>query len=322
MTTISRHLNGSIVLPQETVKRIDDAILALDYHPNPHARRLSLGRSETIGLVLPEIANPFFARLAGAVEEAADAEGLGLVLCATLNRQGRELDYLARLGRDGVDGLIFVTNHPDDGSLARSIETIPGAVLLDEDVPGTVAPKIFCDNEAGGYLAGQALLAAGHRRIGCIGGLAGMTSMDGRWQGLCRAVRECGPEAAITFSTNGPYSVAEGRRAARLFLAAAEPPSALFVCSEEAALGVLEGLRDADIDVPGDVSLIAFDDVGPLHLLTPPLTAIRQPIEAMGRRAVEAIVTKIGPGIELMPVELIVRQSVAPPPSANRKLKG
>ena len=227
MTTISRHLNGSIVLPKETIKKIDDAILALDYHPNPHARRLSLGRSETIGLVVPEIANPFFARLAGAVEEAADAQGLALVLCATLNRQGRELDYLARLGRDGVDGLIFVTNHPDDGSLARSIESIPGAVLLDEDVPGTVAPKIFCDNEAGGYLAGQALLAAGHRRLGCIGGLKGMTSMDGRWQGLRRAVREAGPGAAIVFSTNGPYSLDEGRRAARLFLAAAERPSGI-----------------------------------------------------------------------------------------------
>ncbi|HUA76943.1 MAG TPA: LacI family DNA-binding transcriptional regulator, partial [Acetobacteraceae bacterium] len=141
---VSRYLNGTLTLTRETAERIERAVRRLDYRPNPHARRLSLGRSETIGLVLPDIANPFFARLAAAIEEAADRARLGLVLSATLNRQGRELDYIERMRSNHVDGLIFVTNHTDDGTLRRALNAAPGVILIDEDVPGAAVPKVFC----------------------------------------------------------------------------------------------------------------------------------------------------------------------------------
>ena len=116
VTTVSRLLNGSLALPDETRKRIEDAIRKLNYRPNPHARRLSRGRSDAIGLVVPDIANPFFATLVAAVEEEADRSGLAVSLFATLNRSDREVAYLELIERKHVDGLIFVTNHADDGN--------------------------------------------------------------------------------------------------------------------------------------------------------------------------------------------------------------
>jgi LacI family transcriptional regulator len=130
--TVSRYLNGSLVLPKETAARIDAAIAALNYRPNPHARSLSRGKSDTIGLVIPDIANPFFARLAAAVEKYADAAGIALMLCSTLNRPERELDYVERLRRNYVDGLLFTTNHQDEnGALAAAINASANIVVMD-----------------------------------------------------------------------------------------------------------------------------------------------------------------------------------------------
>jgi LacI family transcriptional regulator len=324
VTAVSRYLNGRIVLPPETAARIDAATAALDYAPNPHARSLSRGRSETIGLVIPDIANPFFARLAGAVEEAADARGLGVVLCATLNRAGRELDYIERLRRSHVDGLLFVTNHLDGGALAQAINLAGRIVVVDEDVPGTDAPKIFCDNDRGGHLAARHLVEAGHRRVAFLGGPTGMTSTVGRHGGFRRTLAEAG--AACVVETFGDHLVETGRAAARRFLAQPDGATAAFASSDEILIGFLEVMRAAGVRVPGDLSIVAFDDVSPLGLFDPPITAVRQPVAAMGARAVERLAGLVEgapepPSVELLPVELVVRASVAPPaarPQARR----
>ena len=315
---VSRYLNGSLSLPRDTAQQIDRAVRRLNYRPNPHARRLSLGRSETIGLVLPDIANPFFARLAAAIEEAADRAGFGLVLSATLNRQGRELDYIERMRRNHVDGLIFVTNHADDGTLRRALNAGPGVVLVDEDVPGARVPKVFCDNEEGGFLAGRHLLAAGHRRIGFIGGPPGLMSTRERRAGLARAVAGM-PDAAVVFESFGPYTVGEGARAGAALLGGSKPrPSAIFAASDELVLGLLPVLRQAGLGVPGEISILGFDDIGPLHLLDPPVSAIRQPVAAIGERALALLAASPvdPPPSERLAVALIARGSVAAPPAS------
>src|SRR5260370_42087367 len=156
VATVSRHVNGRIQLPETTAKRIERAIEELGYHPNPHARSLSRGRSDTIGLVIPDIANPYFALLAAAAERPADRHGPGLLLCVTLNQRSREKEYLQRLGRNHLDGLIFVTNHPAEVcSLDCMISQASRRVrILDGDVEGARGPKIFCGNDQGGDLRG------------------------------------------------------------------------------------------------------------------------------------------------------------------------
>jgi len=197
--------------------------------PTRHARSLSRGRSDTIGLVIPDIANPYFAVLAAAAERAADRHGLALVLCVTLNQRAREHEYLQRLGRNHLDGLIFITNHPDDGSLAGPINKANRrVVILDEDVEGARGPKIFSDNEQGGYLAGRHLVEAGHRRIAFFGGPEQMMSTQARLAGCRRAFAEAPSPAEIAPLLFGGYSVAEGRRAAEELMRRKDAATAVF----------------------------------------------------------------------------------------------
>ena len=318
VTTVSRFLNGSLDLPDRTRTAVEAAILAMNYLPNPHARRLSRGRSDTIGLVIPDIATPFFATLVAAVEAEADRRGLGLTLHATLNRRERELSYVQAVRRNQVDGLIFVTNHPDEGPLAAAINASGQVVILDEDVAGTSVPKLFCDNDQGGYLAGRHLAEAGHRRVLFIGGVDAMLSGTRRFAGFRRAMMEVWGTDAQIERYEGEYLAEFGRVAAQRMLATESKPTAVFTTSDEITIGVLEILSASGIRVPQDLSLVGFDDVGPLHLFAPAVTAVRQPVRAMGIRALALLLDtdwtdpeKL-PSEELLPVTLITRNSVAP----------
>lgn len=151
--TLSRYMNNSIVLPQDTIDRIETAIRELDYRGNSLARRLSKGGSETFGLVLPDITNPFFAELADAAEEAASASGYSLVLCITRNNPEKECQFIRWLDTCQVDGLLFTTNRPDNGLLRKEVQRHERIVLLDEDIPGSKVPKVFADNVRGGQIA-------------------------------------------------------------------------------------------------------------------------------------------------------------------------
>jgi LacI family transcriptional regulator len=319
VTAVSRLMNGSLDLPPPTTKRIEDAIKALNYRPNPHARRLSMGRSDTIGLVVPDIANPFFATLVAAVEQAADEKRMAVSLHATLNRAGREVEYLHLIERNHVDGLIFVTNHADDGTLAALINRTGKVVIVDEDIPGSNAPKLFCDNDQGGYLAGLHLAEYGHRHILFIGGDQRMISARRRYDGVLRALREAQGDSVRVDRYAGEYTVEYGRQAALRFLEEQSGATAIFASSDEIAIGLIEVMRSREISVPGDLSLIGFDDVGPLHLFSPPLTVIRQPVREIGRRSLELLLGtnwqewKPSASEELVPVEIVVRNSVAPP---------
>ncbi|MGI6854176.1 LacI family DNA-binding transcriptional regulator [Mesorhizobium sp. 1B3] len=319
VTTVSRLLNGSLLLPEDTRKRIEDAIRDLNYRPNPHARRLSRGRSDTIGLVVPDIANPFFAAFVAAVEEEADGRSLALSLFATLNRTGREVAYLELLERKHVDGLIFVTNHPDDGELAGLINRVGKVVVVDEDVPAAHAPKLFCDNIEGGYLAGRHLGEHGHHKVLFVGTPGEMLSGSRRLEGLRRGLAgHWGGGAAIT-SYRGAYTIEFGREAAQRFLAEGMPATAIFASSDEITIGMVEVFRASGVSIPGDVSIVGFDDVAPFHLFAPPITAIRQPVRAIGKRSLALLAETNWQDLaspapeELMPVEIVVRESVAPP---------
>ncbi len=323
IATVSRWLNGSIKLPEVTAERIRRAVILLRYEPNLHARRLSLGRTDTLALVVPDIADPFFALLAGSVEASAESLGFGIVLCATLNRPTREVDYIGRVYRNHVDGLLFATNHPDDGTLLAAMQGQSNVVLLDEDVQGVKAPKVFCDNHGGGREATTHLIAAGHRRIAFVGGVEGVMSAVERCEGYAAALNAANIPFDPALTDYGGYTAEQGRSAARRLLRLPEPPTAIFASSDQIAIGVLEELRDASLSVPGDISIVAYDDVAPFRFFSPALTAIRQPVADMGRRGVERLVdhfTNTSTDIteERLPVHLIQRGSVAPPARSSR----
>ena len=321
-TTVSRYLNKSIELPATTIARIDAAIARHDYRPNLLARRLSTGRTEAIGLVVPEIREPFFAELASAVEDEADRHGYTILISSTRSDRDRELASLDRLRDRHVDGLMVLTNTTDDGTLARAMAKRRNLVLLDEDIPGVRVPKVFVQNEEGAYAATRYLIDAGHRRIGFLGGPLGLLSSTERHAGFTRAMDAGGIEIEPALVRRGSFSSDFAQSAVVDMLDQTLPPTAIFASSDYLAIGALKGLRDAGIDVPGQMSFISFDDTPLGAMLTPALTAIRQPIEALGRHGFQALYAVMNhqPTARLtrLPVELIERQSVTRPRSKER----
>jgi len=315
-TTVSRYLSRSIVLPQTTRDRIDAAITALDYRPNLLAKRLSTGRAEAIGLVTPEIDNPFFAQLAAAVEAEAERHGYAVYMSSTHGDPSREMGAVRRM-RDGhVDGMVLIPSRPDDGSLSRLLAHDDKVVLLDEDVPGVGLCRVFAQNENGAWLATQHLIAAGHRHIAFIGGPPGLMSVQERKAGFERAMAQANLPVAAEDVTLYDYSRAFGHRATNSILAANPRPSAIFASSDYLAIGVLGALQQAGLSVPQDMSLIGFDDMPFAELVNPPLTTIRQPVPEMGRIAFQLLLALMNgrraAPLTRLPVELVRRKSVAP----------
>ncbi|WEX08029.1 LacI family DNA-binding transcriptional regulator [Chelativorans sp. AA-79] len=316
--TVSRFLNGGIELPPATAERIRSAIAELGYRPNPYARSLSRGRTDMLALAIPDIQNAFFSQLASAVDRCAEEQNLSLLLCSTANKTARELDFIERLRRRFFDGLLLATNHADDGTLAEAINTADSnIVLVDEDVPGARVAKVFSDNEQGGFLAGSHILAAGHRAIAYIGGPPKLMSTVERRQGLSNAI-SASSDARLVCCLEHDYTREHGRAAMAEIIAHHRDVTAVFAGSDEITLGVLEVLREHGLRVACDLSLVTFDDVGLLHLLDPPVTAIRQPTAEIGRKAFERLAAAItGESVEIaterLPVRLVERASVAAP---------
>ena len=321
---VSRHLNGTLELPQETRDRIERAVRRLGYRPNPHARRLSLGRSDTLTLIVPDIANPFFAALAATVERAAFERGLIVQLHATSNLEAREIAVLELAADIRSDGVVFCTNRRPGPDVAKAIKALPRAVLVDEAVPGARAPQIFADNAQGGYLAGRHLASWGHRKVAYVGGDQALTSTRLRAEGLERGLMEGsgGADVGVRILA-GHHDVASGRALATELLDAGSDETAIFVGSDELAIGVIETLRERDVRIPQDMSLVSFDGARALHLYDPPITAVRQPAKKLGERAVELLLDgnwedRAFPDlVEYLPVELIERASVAAPNQAR-----
>lgn len=311
--TVSRFLNKKLQLPPESAKRIREAIWELDYKPNALARNLSVGETRMIGLVVPDIQNPFFAALAEAVERAAYGVGYRVLLCNTENQLAKELAYLDLLSHRIADGILLVSNHAYDGSVAIAVGGHRNVVVLDEDIPSAHVHRVLAHNERGGWLATRHLIENGHKQIAHVGGPEGLFSADARYAGYRRALEEAGLEVAQSAVIRGPYTYLFGEsvlpRLRDLRVTAA------FCASDYVAVGALNAAVEAGLSVPRDLSIVGFDDMPFANMLNPPLTTVRQPVQEMGRVGVE-LLTEVLAGSEARPqralldVELVVRGSV------------
>jgi LacI family transcriptional regulator len=314
-TAVSRYLNRDIILPASSAARIDEAILFLDYRPNHLARNLSLGKSHIIGLIIPEISNPFFASLASAVEDVAFAANYGVVVCNTHNDAAREFSYLRLLSSHQLDGIVLLTCQSDNLNLLSLLGESHRVVLVDEDVEGVIAPRVFSENRVGGYLATKHLVEYGHRSIGFIGGPERLLSSRERFAGFASVLSECNTPIQPCLVRFGPYTTNFGREIARELLRKSNPPTAIFATSDYVALGVLHAATDLGISVPRDLSLVGFDDMPFAAFLSPPLTTVRQPIRELGESGANLLFSLINGTPPAMaplrlPVELIERGSV------------
>ncbi|WP_286219041.1 LacI family DNA-binding transcriptional regulator [Paraoerskovia sediminicola] len=338
-STVSNLLNGrtSKMVPA-TRQRIDHAIAELGYRPNRAARQLRTGRTQTIGLIVPSVGNPFWGSFARELEVAALEIGCNVLLCNSERNAERERRYVEELWEDGVQGIVLCSSLPSLDHLADLIAR--GLRLVTFDRPAQAADpesvvSISINNHVGGFLATSHLTALGHEQVAFVSGSLGSLNRVGRFRGYCTALEEAGidPAAMPTWAPMGdtPFGDFEaaqvGREAAReLFSGNGEAPTGIVAVNDMTALGCCRGLRDLGLTVGKDVSVVGFDDIVLADLYDPPLTTVRQPIARMAALALaEAVESENnqepGRSVLLRP-ELVVRASSAPPagsvPEARR----
>ena len=296
-----------------TEAKVLDAISILGYRPNAAARALKLGSSETIGLVVPDSGNPFFALLAHAVEDAAAELGYGMVLANSGGSLAKEKRNIRNLAARQVDGVVLASCvfEPDLAELESA--AIP-SVLLNHTAVSPGFNSVGVDLEAGARIAVEHLIGHGHRNIGLAIGINVSNELDGREVGWLNALREAGlpegPTARSEFDRPGGY--AAGKR----LLASGNRPTAIFASSDMQGVGILRAIHEAGLSVPGDIALVSFDGSIESEYSWPALTTVAQPVRAMAEWAVRALVGD-GSGRALQqrifPSELIIRQSCGCP---------
>lgn len=294
--TVSNVLNRPEKVAPATVERVLRAIDELGFVRNDAARQLRAGRSRSIGLIVLDVGNPFFAEVArGAADRAAEA-GLSVLLGNSDESVQREDAYLELFREQRVNGILVTPVDGDLDRLVRLRDRGMSVVLVDrEEAPGGF-PAVFVDDVEGGYLAAGHLLAQGRRRLAYVGGALAIRQVADRLEGARRAVAEV-RGATLEVIEMPALTVLRGREAGALLRArpAAERPDAVFAANDLLAVGILQALSlMGDVRVPDDVALIGYDDIDFASAAVVPLSSIRQPAYRIGHSAVELLLTELG----------------------------
>jgi LacI family transcriptional regulator len=312
--TVSNVLNRPDTVTSGTRARVLDAIGELGFVRNESARQLRAGSSRTVGLVVLDIANPFFTDVARGVEDVVNSAGLSLILCNTDDRPEKESAHLAALAEQRVHGvLITPTAELSDDIAALRGRGVP-VVLLDRRAPGTDQCAVATDDVLGGRLAAEHLLERGHRRIAFIGGASGLPQVQERHAGVAAAVAEA-PDAELTVLSPAELTVAGGREAAArvLGIPAARRPTAAVCANDLIALGVLQEMVRHGVRIPHEFAIVGYDDIDFAAAAAVPLTSVSKPRHALGRRAAQLLLDEAREGhVHEQPVfepVLVVRES-------------
>jgi LacI family transcriptional regulator len=312
--TVSHVINNTRLVSQETRERVLAAMDALNYRPNALARSLRQGKTNTLGLVLPDSANPFFAEISRSIEDEAFKKGYSVFLCNTELDIQRELFYVDVLSKKQVDGIIFIAAGDQADSLDFLRSRNMPVVLIDRDLPNVEVDAVLSDNQLGGFLATRHLLDLGHTRIACIAGPSSITPSAERIIGYRRALEEAGLSYDESLILRGDYHAQSGMEITHSILKMDPRPTAIFALNDLMALGALRAAAEAGCSVPQDLAVVGYDDLEIAHFTNPPLTTIAQPKKEIGAQAVHLLVDRMSqrnrpPTRLVLAPELIIRRS-------------
>jgi LacI family repressor for deo operon, udp, cdd, tsx, nupC, and nupG len=316
--TVSRALNQPETVAESTRQSVIEAAAKTGYRINIAARNLRRQRAGAVVVLVPHLENPFFSEILSGIEAALAKTGLSVLIADTKHPgvpSSLVFDYLHSGRADGVISL--------DGSLADILadaphvrDALPPIVYACEWIDNDASPSVRVDNAAGAALAISHLADLGHTRIGHIRGPTDNILTRERSDGATGELRARGLDVRADWFFDGDFTMAGGRRAARRWMALEDRPTAMFCASDETAIGFISTLHDAGLSVPGDVSVVGFDDIEIAGYFIPPLTTVRQPRTALGATAANLLIDLVeGDGTEktddqkVLPVELIVRSS-------------
>jgi LacI family transcriptional regulator len=292
--TVSRAFNNTYGVKPETRERILEIARRLNYTPNGLARGLVLKQTKTIGLIIPDITNPFFPEVARGIEDAAKEEGYSVFLCNTNWEQDRESQYIKLLAEKRVDGLIVasVSDAPNQ-ALEEVFDSTP--VVFVDRPPQT--PRWSCvviDNVRGGFIATRHLIEAGYRTIGFIGAVEQSLPIDERLQGYRMAMERHGLPIEERYIRIGHFKQESGEAIIQEMIRKGDYPRAVFAENDVVALGVIQGARAMGLSVPGDIAVVGFDDIPIASFQYIQLTTVGQPKYDMGKTAARILLDEIG----------------------------
>jgi LacI family transcriptional regulator len=317
ISTISHVINETRYVSPDTRERVLAAMKQLNYQHNRVASSLRNRKTHTIGVLLPNSANPYFAEILAGIESACFEQDYHIIMGNANDDPEREQSYLKVLLSRQVDGILLISTGAFDDSIHLLRENKTPVVMVDRSTELTPVDEIFTDNQGGGYLAAAHLLALGHRRIGCVTGPSFLTPSAARVQGYRDAFAAAGQNLKEEWIVTGDFQHEGGYMAAQKLLALGDMPTAVFVCNDLMAVGVIAALQEAGLRVPQDVSVIGYDNIPLASYSNPRLTTIAQPARELGYLAVERLLERLDdPNVvarhEMLPVMLIERDSCRP----------
>lgn len=316
-TTVSHVINNTRFVSEEKRARVLTAMRHLDYRPNRMASGLRTKRSYAIGVVLPDITNPYFAEIARGIEDACFEHNYSAIICNSDDSAKTQAHYLSMLAEKQMDGIILVNVGDHGRSASEQIMRELPLVMLDRELPGLVSDSIQIDNKLGGRMAAEYLFSLGHRCLVCIGGAPEVYPSWDRVDGFVEYMREASHPLPPNLVFKGDFQAGSGFTLARKAMAGKKKPTAIFAANDLMAYGAIRALTEMGLRIPEDVSVVGFDDISLSSLFNPPLTTIRQPRLEMGRTAVKLLLERIGsPELEsrrvMLPLKLVERQTSGP----------
>jgi DNA-binding LacI/PurR family transcriptional regulator len=329
ISTVSHVLSGKRPTSGETRQRVEEVIERLGYRPNRVAQSLVWRRPFALGLIIPDITNPYFPTFARGAEHRVRERGYTLVLGNSDYDPAREASYLELVRSQQLAGAIYCLGDemsPILGDLHRAVEEGLAVVLVHSPMPRV--PTVCADNRQGGRVAAEHLLSLGHQAMGMISALPLDEGMADREAGFLDALRDAGlaDDRAAVPVMYGDHQIEGGRQACLELLGHAPALTAIFVLNDLMALGALEATRSLGRRVPDDLSVVGFDDIPFAALANPPLTTVGQPIRELGEQAANLLLAAVErdapPEMEaaepprvMLPNQLIVRASTGPAPT-------
>jgi LacI family transcriptional regulator len=320
--TVTRVLQGGAPVSDHLRERVSDAIEELRYVPNAAARALTYGRSQLIGLLVPDIANPFFAEVAQGLEDRASESGHHALVASSHLDPDRERQFISAF-QDGTLAAVAMT--PSGGSTSHISQLVASSmplVFVDRRPKGVRGVTVRTDSRAATRKAMRHLIELGHRRIAMLTGPTEFQTAQYRLAGFRAAMREAGIPVDEELIRPGHVEVEGGYRAMQEVLQLKERPTAVFSFNNLLTVGALRALQEAEISIPEDMSLLTFDDMSLFPFTNPPITAIAQPTYEMGRTAAELLLAELqNPGSNtrdvVLPTELKLRGSCCAPSVAG-----
>lgn len=322
--TVSNVLNGSAIVSEALRRRVLETVQVLGYQPSQLARGLRRDKTNMIGMIIPDVTNPFFPAVVRGAEDIAFSNGYRLVLCNTDNDHSKELTHLNELRTYLPSGLIVIpSNFSDLTKQAESYHRSGAAVVCVDRLPKRwQGDSVTVANEEGAYAATQYLIKLGHRRIAVITGPLHFTNAEQRVRGFRRAMKEAALTVAPEYLQESSFDLSGGHSKALLLLRMLPRPTAIFAGNDMIAMGVIQTIHELGLHCPNEVSVIGFDDLEFAALISPPLTSVFQPGYQLGATAARILLDRVqgndGPARHVvLPTEIRIRESVAPPPGAE-----